>query len=224
MTAGLQSVDLVKRRAMFALELIDPGRGVSAGKAMSVAAASLAPPSITRAGQFVWNDVNPPADRDVDIEASSLDGWFAPWAATIHVPARAPGVPIHVERVTLQPTGLYEPPAGTLAVAGMVMDNKQSRQPVVGVAVQLELRSSIHGTVPSSFIATSDARGGFVALASNPGSNDLKTAADGTLIGWLSLSSQQSTRYSALLPLRRARLLRAPEPYFWDSLTTTPPS
>src|SRR5262249_15185353 len=126
--------DMVKRRVMFALELIDPGRGVPAGKEMKVEAEGYAPPSITRAGQFVWHDIDPPADRQVKVAATAVRGWFQPYQATIDVPARKKGVAVLVETVPLEPTGVYEPPAGRLSAAGMLVDDPDpnARHPIEG--------------------------------------------------------------------------------------------
>ena len=57
MELSFHSADMVKRRVMFALELIDPGRGTSAGREMSVHAEGFAAPS---AGFGLVSALEPP--------------------------------------------------------------------------------------------------------------------------------------------------------------------
>lgn len=225
---SFQRADMISRRVMFALELIDPGRGVSAGEEMKVSADGFRAPRVTRAGQYVWTDPDPPADRNVTVEATSAHGWFSPYSATIQVPARLPGVPVRVERAILQPTGLYEPPAGRLAAAGMLIDTAQARNPLEGVTVELALRAKDDGSILlSNLQARTDARGGFVAMASDLGNEapmpSPPPSAEGSLVGWLRFTRQQAVRFSALLPLRNGRLLRVPDPLIWADLGPLPP-
>ena len=225
----LHRADTISRRVMFALELIDPGRGVSAGDEMQVSADGFRAPRVTRAGQYVWTDLDPPADRNVKVEATAARGWFSAYSATIHVPARLPGVPVRVERAILEPTGLYNPPAGRLAAAGMLIDTVQARNPLEGVTVELALRAKDDGSIlVSNLPAKTDARGGFVAMASDFGDEapmpSPPPAAEGSLVGWLKFTRQAAIRFSALIPLRQGRLLRVPDPLVWADLGQLPPS
>jgi hypothetical protein len=219
--------DTVKRRVMFALELIDPGRGVSAGDQMKVTAEGFRAPRVTSAGQYVWTDVDPPTARDVKVEATAVRDWFKTYSATIAVPARADGVRIHVERAVLEPTGLYEPPAGKLAAAGMLIDTVQARTPLEGVTVELALRDSVGTILISTLRAKTDSRGSFVAMASDPGNAvpmpAPPPATEGSLVGWLRFTRQGAVRHSALLPLRQGRLLRVADPLVWNDLSATEP-
>ena len=225
-----QHADVVTRRVMFALELIDPGRGLPAGKEMTVSAEGLAQPSMTRAGQFVWTDLDPRAKRNVKVKATSVRGWFQSYEETIQVPAREDGVPVKVERVPLIPTGLYEPPAGCLAAAGMLVDvpDPKTRKPVKDVTVVLEVLAKDDDSVLQSQLeATTDVRGGFIAMASDfraqsPRPAAPPAAANG-LVGWLAFTRGGETRFSDLLPLRRGRLLRIPDPLAWTDLAVRRP-
>ena len=230
MELSFHEADTVKRRMMFALELIDPGRGLPAGREMSVRAEGFGPPGMTRAGQFVWTDPDPPADRDVKVKATPVRGWFQPYEATIHVPKRTIGVPAVVKTVQLEPTGLYEPPAGRLAAAGMLIDDPDpaERNPLEGVSVVLQqLARDDNSILQSELLARTDHRGGFVAMASDFGALAPRPspppAAVGGLVGWLALTMGGATRYSGVLPLRQGRLLRIADPLAWKNLSGARP-
>ena len=68
---GLHTPDEVKRRVMFALELVDPVTGRLAFADMVVTAPGFAPPVRSASGRFVWIDVDPPAQRTVKVTATS---------------------------------------------------------------------------------------------------------------------------------------------------------
>src|SRR5688572_11442914 len=89
---GLHAPDEVKRRVMFALELVDPVTGRLASEDMIVTAPGFAPPVRSASGRFVWIDVDPPAKRTVKIRATSKRRIFAPLEKDFEVPARGEGV------------------------------------------------------------------------------------------------------------------------------------
>lgn len=225
-TFTLSGADVVRRRAMFAIEFRDPVSGALAGEAMVASAKGLAPPRLTRAGQLVWLDVEPPAARQVEIRAEARRKQFAPYAATIAVPARAPQAAMHVEQVTLVPTGLYEPPDGRLAAAGMLVDG--ARLPIAGAGVRLMLRATDDlAPLLSDHQALTDERGGFVAVDGDlAGETPLRASPpgpEGGLVGWLEVTVAAVTRHTPLLPLRKARLFRIPAPLVWTDLLAAPP-
>src|SRR5215204_2570315 len=81
---GLHTPDEVKRRVMFALELVDPVTGRLAFEDMIVTAPGFAPPVRSASGRFVWIDVDPPAQRTVKVKATpSRGGWSRIPAPTI---------------------------------------------------------------------------------------------------------------------------------------------
>jgi hypothetical protein len=240
MTASLAllSPDIVKRRVMVALELVDPITGRLAGADMRVSGPGFAAPSVTRAGQIVWTDPQPPLDpadpapppdRQLAIEAIARHGQFAPYSRTLTLPVRLKDVPPPVYRDTLVPTGLYQAPPGRLAAAGMLIDAAASRQPVAGAKVRIWLQSrNDAAALDSNYQAISDTRGGFVAvvgdLAGDASMPQKAPAPDGAVIGWIAFTVGATTRHSLLLPLRRGRLFQAPAPFVWAALAAAPPA
>jgi hypothetical protein len=225
-SSTLIGADSVKRRVMFAIEFIDPVTKALAGAAMIAAAEGLARPRLTRAGQLVWTDIDPPAARQVKVSAHAVRKQFKAHDATIDVPARTPNVAVHVEKVTLVPTGLYEPPDGRLAVAGMLVDG--AGEPIPKAGVRLLLRAADDQAVlPSTHEAETDERGGFVTVDSDLGDetplSSPPPAAEGGLVGWLVVTVSGVTRHTALLPLRRGRLFRIPAPLVWTNLPLSAP-
>ncbi|RSU75606.1 hypothetical protein BRX37_11215 [Sphingomonas sp. S-NIH.Pt3_0716] len=232
----LAHADRVKRRVLLALELVDPVTGQLAGEQMTVTAPGFRPPTITKLGQFVWIDPEPPANRTVTIEAVATRGQFAPYSATVAVPMRAPQTPVLVQRATLTPTGLYEPPAGRLGVAGMLVEDAavDPPVPVADAKVKIMLQSaSDAGPLDGAYTGVTDVRGGFVAMVGSLGDDapmprvpttaDPRVA-DGAIIGWISVERAGAPRFSALLPMRRNQLFRAPTPFGWAALSATEPT
>ncbi|QAY79311.1 hypothetical protein [Sphingosinicella sp. BN140058] len=230
MTAlDLPSPDSIKRRAMFALDLVDPITGRFAGADMAVTLAGFRPPRIASNGRLVWNDVDPPAPRDLVVRGVSRSGAFAPFETAWTTPERAPGDDgaglIH--RITLEPTGLYEPPAGALAAAGMLIGDGVGRAPVAGAEIRIELREAGSAAViAGSYQGRTDLRGGFVVVAGDIGLATPAAASpgpEGGLVGWLRIARGADVRFSPLLPLRRDRLHRLPAPLVWADLGEDPP-
>jgi len=216
--------DAVLRRAMFVLELVDPVTGVPVGFEMEANAEGLRAPSVTRAGQLVWLDVDPAADRSIKVSATARRRQYAPFAAVLAIAKRTPGVAPPRIRRELQPTGLYQPPSGRLATAGMVIADAQTRAPIVGAQVVLALAAGDLGTtMHSNLVAISDERGGFVAVAAGLGNDKPKPAPrpapDGSVVGWLEISWQGVMRKTAEIALRQSQLNYLPEPLIWAELT-----
>ncbi len=216
--------DPVRRRVMFVLELADPLTGVLAGPAMTASAEGLGEPVMTSAGQFAWVDVDPPAARSVRLSVASRDGQFAGFEEVLTIPARAPKVPVTVVRRDLTATGLYLPPAGTLAVAGMLIGAADARQPIASAGVVLALAGT-GGSVIRGLSATSDERGGFVAAAGTSTTDSPLPApppADHRFIGWLEVTIATIRRRSGRFTFRPARLNYLDEPLIWADLANAP--
>src|SRR3954447_24760346 len=193
---GLHTPDEIKRRVMFALELVDPVTGRLASEGMLVTAPGLAPPVRSASGRFVWTDVHPPAERTVKVKVTSKRRIFAPLEKTFEVPARDAGVTAAdlIWRFALEPTGLYAPPAGMLAAAGMLIAAAADRTPLEGVAVTLQFRDASDASVlASNYVAKTDERGQFVAVVPALGGGGPMMlpppdAAAG-LVGWLAFTN-----------------------------------
>lgn len=220
------ALDPVRRRVMFVLELADPLTGALAGPAMTASAEGLGAPVMTSAGQFAWVDVDPPAPRSVRLSVASRDGQFADFEEVLAIPARAPKVPVTVVHRDLRATGLYVPPAGTLAVAGMLIDDSESRRPVPSAGVVLALAGTGGLVIRGNLSATSDARGGFVAAAGTSQSAsplpEPPPAADGQFIGWLEVTIATTRKRSNRFSVRQARLNHLEQPLIWADLANAP--
>lgn len=226
----LAQADRIQRRVLLALELVDPITGRLAGHDLSVQAKGFSPPTVTRLGQIVWTDPEPPADRTVAIEVAARRGQFAPYTAVVTVPARGPHVPVVVHRDVLVPTGLYEPPPGRLGAAGMLVENTAADVlvPVPDATVTVMLQSQRDATpLDSAETGTTDARGGFVAMVGPLGDDAPMSrgppAPEGAVIAWLRIKRADITRHSPMLPMRNNRLYRAPQPFGWANLSQNPP-
>jgi len=235
---ALLSPDVVKRRVMVALELVDPITGRLAGAEMRIGGPGFATPSVTRAGQIVWTDPQPPLDpadptpppdRKLAVGAIADRGQYAAYARTLTLPVRLKDVPPPVYRDVLVPTGLYQVPAGRLASTGMLIDAAASRQPVAGAKVRIWLQSrNDAAALDSNYQGISDDRGGFVAvvgdLAGDAPMPQKPPSPDGAVVGWIAFTLGATTRHSPLLPLRQGRLHRAPAPFVWAALAAAPPA
>lgn len=223
--------DPVPRRAMFALALIDPVTRLAVGGAMAASATiaasaqALRAPGLTSSKCFVWFDFDPPAQRSITISAAAPGRQFAPYAETLMIPPRAAIVPTLLIERTLTPTGLYRPPAGRLAVAGMLIDDKAAdkRNPIAGAKVLLVLDSDTLGTpIRSTLTAITDERGSFVAVAVGVGTQVPKPAPspapDGSAKATLEVTWHGTTLKAAIMP-RLAQLNYLPKPLAWAALT-----
>lgn len=234
----LTSPDTVKRRVMVALELVDPITGRLAGPDMRISGPGFATPSVTRAGQIVWTDPQPPLDpgaptappdRKLAVGAIANGGQYAPYARTLTLPVRPKNVPPPVYRDTLVPTGLYQAPPGRLAAAGMLIDAAASRAPVAGAVIRIWLQSrNDAAALDGNYQAISDDRGGFVTvvgdLAGDAPMPQKPPSPDGAVVGWIAFTLGAITRHSPLLPFRQGRLYRAPAPFVWAVLAAAPPA
>jgi hypothetical protein len=214
---------------MFALELVDPVTGLLAGAEMDVSLSGYRPPRVSSEGRLVWTDFDPPAPRSVRVTGRSRHGGFAPFDRGFALPARQPGQPAAtlIRRVTLRPTGLYEPPPGVLAAAGMLIEDEADRVPVQRAGVWLQLRLSDGATwIDGRRPALSDGRGGFVALMGDLGfrTPEMSLEPEPKLLGRLRVRrSGLGARLSDSFPLRNSRLQRLPEPLIWTHLIPVPP-
>jgi hypothetical protein len=226
----LHAPDRIKRRVMFALELVDPITGGLA-TGLVVEAPGLPPPVLTPSGRYVWTDFDPPAQRHVKVTARSRRGIFAPFEAEFDTPARLPGVgaPMLVQRFALEPTGFYEPPDGMLAAAGQLLVSAADRSPRPQVPVTLQFRDAAlpNGLIDPGHVGRTDPRGQFVTVARRL-ADEVDPAPPpapwGQVIGWLTFSpAGEPPRHTGLLPLRKGRLLRLGAPLLWSALSGNPP-
>lgn len=220
----LPGTDQVVRRAMFVLELVDPVTSSPVGAVMEAKAEGLRAPSITRAGQFVWLDFDPPADRSVKVSATARHKQFSPFEEVLPIDKRIPDKPPTLIRRNLQPTGLYRPPAGRLAAAGMLIKEDKVRDPIAGAQIVLVLKEDKLGTeLRNSLVAVTDERGGFVTVAVGFGSHTPepapRPAPDGSVIGWLEITWQDAIRKTANITLRQDQLNYLAKPLIWADLT-----
>jgi hypothetical protein len=225
----LASPDRIPRRAMFALELVDPVTGLLAGAEIDVGLSGLRPPLVSSDGRLVWTDFDPSAPRTVRVTGRSRHGRFASFDRHFALPARQPRQPAAqlIRRVTLRPTGLYEPAPGALAAAGMLIEDAAGRAPVQSAGVRLQLRDADGATwIGGRRSAWSDERGGFVALVGDLAFRIPETSSEPEpkLLGRLRVRRLGlGVRLSVTFPLRKGRLHRLPEPLIWADLAPAPP-
>lgn len=209
------------QRPMLVVELTDPIRGVLVARDMRVTAEGYRPPTVTPSNRFVWPDRDPPKARRIRLKAESTNGMFAPFEALVDVPANVVGVPasdITVAHV-LEPTGLYEPPPGMIAVGGMLVEDAGAPKAVEGVRVRIHFH---HAEGMETFTgpheAVTDPKGRFMAVT---GPLDIRPdpnpALPGTFKARLTLARGDEVRVKAL-SLRPGRLFRIPAPVEWAAL------
>jgi hypothetical protein len=223
-------LDQVYRRVMVALELADPITGLLVSKGLRVTAEGVGLPVRTPSGRFVWRDLDPPAKRTLVVKVEAIQGVFQPLDLKIETREYRPNIPASdlVQRFVLQPTGLYDPPSGLLAVAGMLIDAKDTRNPMPDVEARVQLRAADTSIVSSTYAAVVDARGGYVAVFPDLGTGEpLSTpppAPEGGIVGWVKFNDPTgAVRHSGLLPVRKGRLIRIAEPFEWAALGKAPP-
>ncbi len=222
---GAPLIDVIKRRTMFALELIDKITGERVSDRLAVSVAGLPAPVVTPSRRFVWIDLEDPADRSVDVAIRSLDRRFADETVSCSLVANVDGTPASdlLQTHDLEPTGLYDPPPGLFAATGMVIEAAAQRTPVPALQVV-----AATPTGNSAYAALTDPRGGFVVAfpelvglaADDPDADSFG--------GWLMLRRPQDgqpdeIRYSPALQFRPGRRLALPEPLAWAALTPNPP-
>ena len=234
----MPAVDQVRRRAMLVLELVDPvtrmpvGGAVQArldgGKEPWITGKGLKP-QVSGAGQHVWTYPDPPKGRSVQIDVWATDKRFTRFRDELVIPDWQPGIKPKPKPYLLEPTGLYVPPAGRLAAAGMLVAAAgQPAQPIAKAKVTLLLKGSLSGTtLRSDLAASSDARGGFVAIARWPGDDTPAPAPptypDGTVLAWLEIVSGGQTKWSELIAIPRGSLTYVAKPLIWADLRPPQP-
>lgn len=220
---GMQRLELAPQRATFAVEFVDPIGGGLVTKGLRVTADGLAPPTVTPSNRFVWVDRDRPANRRIRLDAVSVDQMFEPFGEVIDVPAHIPERPIRslIFRRRLRPTGLYEPPQGMTAVAGMLFEGDGSIAPVADARVRIHFRHA-EGleTATGRYTAFTDSRGRFTAVIRRLGDvrPDPDPAVPGAFDAWLTLRRGGDVRILAPLSLRLGRLVRMTAPLEWAAL------
>ena len=161
--------DEVKRRVMFALQLVDPVTGRLAFEDMIVTAPGFARQIGSASGRFVWIDVDPPAQRTVMVKAASKRRIFAPLEKAFEVPARDAGVTAadSVSRFPPEPTRPFLA-AGRHACCGRHAD-RRGGGPDATCGRGRHPCNSATPPMPASWrandVARTDERGQFVAVA-----------------------------------------------------------
>ena len=209
----MMPLKLAPQRAMFALEFRDPIRGELVADGLRVTAEGLGPPTVTPSNRFVWVDRDLPADRRIRIEVVSTNRRFARVEMPVDMPAEGLAVP-------LTPTGLYEPPAGMVAVGGMLVEGAGSRTAIEGASIRIHFRyAEGMERFTGPYRAVTDHKGGFMAVIGPLG--DVRPDPDrdnpGTFKAWLLLQRGDEVRVSAL-SLRPGRLVRIAAPLEWAAL------
>ena len=219
--------DRERRRVMFAMDFRDPATGLRIAEGIEVKAEGLGSPIRAPSGLFVWLDFDPPAPRPIKVTATSPRQRFAPFEEVIAVPAHLPGTPSSALAFprTLTPTGLYKPPEGMTGAAGWLTEDGGDRSPVAGASVAIAFRHAGIQTFVSSYRATTDARGAFVALANDLGDiqPDPAPADVGGVLAWLVVQNGSQTQFSGFQPLRTGRVTRFDNPFPWATLNDDPP-
>lgn len=220
--------DSLQRRVMFAMDFRDPVTRLPITEDLKVAAEGLGPPVRAPSGLFVWFDMNPPAQRDIKVTATSTDGQFADYDEVITAPEHVTNVPASslVMPRTLRPTGLYEPPEGMTGVAGWLVEDEKMA-PLVGAEVSLAFRHAGNQDFVSGYKAVTDASGGFVAVANDLGDvtpDPAPPRSGSDIMAWLVVTkSAPPSRFTGFLPLRSGRLTRIAAPLLWKDLETMSP-
>ena len=234
----MPAIDRVHRRAMLVLELVDPVTGMPVGGAVQARLDGGKEPQVTGkglrpqvsgVGQHVWTYPDPPKGRRVQIDVWATDKRYASFRKELDIPDWQPGIDPRQKPYVLEPTGLYVPPAGRLAVGGMLVAAAgQPAQPIAEAKITMLLKGSLSGTtLRSDLVATTDARGGFVAIARWPGDDTPAPAPpsypDGTVLAWLEIVSGGQTKWSELIAIPRGSLTYLPMPLIWADLRPPQP-
>jgi len=222
------NVDRLQRRVMFAMDFRDPVTRLPIVEDLVVAAEGLGPPVRAPSGLFVWFDLDPPAQREVKVTATSTRGRFAAFEEVITAPEHVPDIAassLCMPR-TLRPTGLYEPPEGLTGVAGWLVED-DDMAPVADAEVSIAFRHAGNQDFTSGYKAVTDAGGGFVAVANDLGDvrpDPAPPRSDADILGWLAVTrSAPPARFTGFLPLRAGRLTRIAAPLRWKDLQTMSP-
>jgi hypothetical protein len=213
---------LAPQRAMFALELIDPIRGMPVSAGLAVTAEGLRAPALTPSNRFVWLDRGQPIGRSVRVKVLSADGMFASYEEVLDVPANEAEVATSalIFRRTLRPTGRYEPPVGMIAVGGMLVEGGGSRLPLAGAEIRIHFS---YADAMETFVGIpsfSDARGGFVAVVGPLGDvrpDPIRERPD-SFMAWLTVAVDGVIRTTPPQALRFGRLNRLPALLEWAAL------
>jgi len=226
--AASPNIDSLQRRVMFAMDFRDPVTRLPVVDGLSVAAEGLGPPVRALSGLFVWFDIDPPAQRDIRVTATSTRGWFADYEEVIAAPEHVPDITassLCMPR-TLRPTGLYEPPEGMTGIAGWLVED-EAMAPVQGAEVSVAFRHAGNQDFVSGYKAITDAGGAFVAVANDLGDVQPDPAppkSDADILGWLVVTrSAPPSRFTGFLPLRAGHVARIAAPLLWKDLQTMSP-
>jgi len=222
------NLDRTQRRVMFAMDFRDPVTQRTVTDGLQVAAEGLGPPVRARSGLFVWFDLDPPAQRQIRVTATSTNNFYLPYDEVITTPEHVPNIPASSLRMPrlLRPTGLYEPPEGLTGAAGWLVED-DALAPVADAEVAIAFRHASNQDFISAYLAATDAAGGFVAVASDLGDvrpDPAPPGAEANILGWLVVTRPSlPPRFTSFLPLRAGRLVRLAAPLLWKDLENQSP-
>lgn len=226
--------DVIRRRVMFALELLDPVTGRVVGDGVRPSVAGLAAPIKGQGGRFVWLDVDPPAQRQIMVDLVVDNRMYA-----------APGAPIQfsvdandgktapaalLRRRELAITSSYVPPDGMTGAAGMVVEDAASGTALAGIEIAFACRYAGNQIFVAARNAVSDGGGAFSVFADDLGDIVPDPAppamAAGDISAWLEVTRPGAPavlRYTGFLPLRLGRWTQLREALRWADLNNNPP-
>ena len=169
----IDTPDVLDRRVLFALEVIDPVTQAFVSNGITVTAVNLqAKPIISRSGRFVWL-----VDQDAWPGDVSVDPGRLPYAPETQAgPPRPPDILAasatqRLMRIVLRPTSAYPFDTGPTVVRGTLKERLDYPAPVVSDAiVQLAWHDALAGTwspgppLPGEAWPRTGANGDFAAL------------------------------------------------------------
>lgn len=225
----LREPDLaIARRAMFALEFIDPVTGRIVGDGLRPSVDGLPAPRKGQSGRFVWLEDGAPVERDITVKLAIDNPMYGqptqPSDLTFTVPANDASVPPSalLKRFTLSLSARYFPPEGVTGVTSMIVEAVNDATPLTDAAFALCVLHDEDQRFTSNREVRCDGGGAFIAFVDDlrdivpqPAPKDL----DGDILGWLRVTRPESqARFTKFLPLRRGRMTQLRERIVWAEL------
>lgn len=221
--------DLIKRRALFGLEFLDPVSGLVVSEGLTPSVAGLPPPVLTPSRRFAWRLDGPPVARTVTVALTINNAMYGPPTMSLTFPVEANDGTVDpdalLKRLALTTTALYLPPDGMTAAVGTLLKGGGSKDPLPGVEVWIELLHDQSATpFVSKHVSMTDAAGAFAAVVkglTREKPDPLPGPFPGAIKTDLVFKNSGGTvkRFSAI-PLRRGRVTYLTEPIKW---TPDPP-
>lgn len=171
--------DLLRRRVLFAVALVDPlsGQLISSGMQVSVDGL-IRRPIVNRSGYFVWlveGDARPsivtvvPDGAPYEGETVAVGTLPAPPPEDASLPIDPADEPNRRLQIFLRPTAAYPFPDGAIVVRGKLRETAAPNAPAVPDArIALEWKSDTAKWMPSAAAAATSAHGEFAAALTLP--------------------------------------------------------